>query len=149
MKDIIPKIIFSCKYLLIPFYLKLFYTLARLLYYFYVNGKLQNEEMLQTLEDVDIVMIATLVKMIITGNYNSFTDDKHDIDEDRISPGALKVKLSTAIIGISSIHLLQTFIGAPNINMETVVKQIAIHAAFIVGAICLAFIDWLACKQEH
>ncbi len=149
MKKLLPKLIFSAKYLLIPFYLKLFYTLLKMLYYFYINGNLNNEQLIQTLEDVDIVMIANLVKMIITGSYNSSVDDTHGIDEDHVSPGVLKVKLSTSIIGVSSIHLLQTFIGSNNISMETVYKQIAIHIAFIIGAIALAYIDWIHCKEQH
>ena len=56
-----------------------------------------------TLEDVDIVMIANLVKMIITGSYNSFVSKKHDDENEKVSSGMLKVKMSTSIMGVSAI----------------------------------------------
>lgn len=148
IKKIIELIIFSCKWLLIPFYLKLFWTLAKLMYHFFVGGQLSNHDLMSTLEDVDIVMIANLVKMIITGSYNSFVDKSHGVEGEQVSSGMLKVKMSTSIMGVSSIHLLQTFIDAENITQEVINKQIFIHSIFIVGAIALAVIDFLHCKSE-
>jgi uncharacterized protein (TIGR00645 family) len=103
---------------------------------------------METLEAVDIVMIANLVKMIITGSYNSFVDKSHGIDGEQVSSGLLKVKMSTSIIGVSSIHLLQTFINSENILNETIYKQLIVHGAFIVGALVLSYIDYLHCKSE-
>ena len=115
---VIEKIIFSSKWLLIPFYLKLFWTLIKLLIHFFNEGHLSNEDLLSTLEDVDIVMIANLVKMIITGSYNSFVSKSHCDDSEKISSGGLKVKMTTSIVGVSSIHLLQTFINFLKENHE-------------------------------
>ena len=110
-KKMIETVIFSSKWLLIPFYLKLFLTLGKLMYHFFSEGTLSNEDLMSTLEDVDIVMIANLVKMIITGSYNSFVDKTHSEDAEKVSSGVLKVKMATSIMGVSSIHLLQTFIN--------------------------------------
>lgn len=148
IKKVIEEIIFFSKWLLIPFYLKLFYTLALLLYSFVVDGHLSNEILLQTLEDVDIVMIANLVKMIITGSYNSFVSKEHSEPTEKVSSGLLKVKMSTSIMGVSSIHLLKSFIEAPTLDWDTIWKQIAIHGIFIVGAIVLSIIDYLHTKSE-
>lgn len=148
LKKLVEGIIFNSKWLLIPFYLKLFWTLIRLMYNFFTHGTLSNEELMTTLEDVDIVMIANLVKMIITGSYNSFVDKSHGVEGEQVSSGALKVKMATSIMGVSSIHLLQTFIDASNVNMETIWKQIIIHGIFIIGAIVLATVDFLHCKSE-
>lgn len=149
LKKLIEQVIFGSKWLLIPFYFKLFYTLARLMYNFFIFGTLSNEILMQTLEDVDIVMIANLVKMIITGSYNSFVDKGHRIEGEQISSGALKVKMSTSVMGVSSIHLLQTFINAEHVDFEVIIKQLCIHGIFIVGAIILAWIDFLHCKTEN
>ena len=53
----------------------------------------------------------------------------------------LKVKLAMAIVGISSIHLLQTFINAANTSSETMLWQTVIHLTFVVSAVALALID--------
>lgn len=148
MKKIIEKLIFSSKWLLIPFYFKLFWTLIKLLYHFFIQGKLANEDLMSTLEDVDIVMIANLVKMIITGSYNSFVDKSHGVEGEQVSSGALKVKMATSVMGVSSIHLLQTFINAENISQETINKQLMVHGIFIIGAGVLAIIDYLHVRSE-
>jgi uncharacterized protein (TIGR00645 family) len=148
-KKSIETVIFGSKWLLIPFYIKLFWTLIKLLYHFYLDGVLHNEDLMTTLEDVDIVMIANLVKMIITGSYNSFVDKYHGFEGEQVSSGALKVKMSTSIMGVSSIHLLQTFINAENTDANTIYKQLMIHGIFIVGAVVLAVIDYLHYKSEH
>ncbi len=152
MKKLIEKFIFASKWLLIPFYVKLFCTLLVLMYHFIIEGTLNNHDLIRTLEDVDIVMIANLVKMIITGSYNSFVDKHAEGTGEQVSSGALKVKMSTSVVGVSSIHLLQTFINAENVAIEVVNKQIILHCVFIVGAVFLAIIDYLHCKAatyEH
>ena len=146
--NIIEKIIFFSKWLLIPFYLKLFWTLSVLLYWFTLCGHITNEQLMSTLEAVDIVMIANLVKMIITGSYTSFINKNHEEPSEKVSSGALKVKIVTSIIGVTSIHLLQTFIEAEKIDWLIIQKQIAIHAMFLVGALILAVIDYLHLKTE-
>jgi uncharacterized protein (TIGR00645 family) len=147
LKRYLEAIIFGSKWLLIPFYLKLFWTLAKLMYSFFVFGSLSNEDLMSVLEDVDIVMIANLVKMIITGSYNSFVDKSHNYSGEHISSGGLKVKMATSVIGVSSIHLLKTFIDAANIPIEVIHKQILMHGFFIIGATMLALIDYLHMKS--
>ena len=53
----------------------------------------------------------------------------------------LKIKLSTAIIGISSIHLLKTFINAANLPEHTIQWQVIIHLVFLVSAFAMAMVD--------
>lgn len=158
MKKIIEKIIFSSRWLLIPFYLGLFITM--LVYtYVYINeivdliekarGITKDVVLLTTLELVDIVMIANLVKMIITGSYNSFVDKNHEMTGENISSGMLKVKMSTSLIGVSSIHLLQSFINSANVEWQDLQKQLFIHATFLIGALVLAVIDYLHEKSGN
>jgi len=60
-----------------------------------------------------------------------------------VNANLLKVKLATAIIGISSIHLLKTFINAPNLDEKVLIWQTIIHMAFVASAISIAWIDRL------
>lgn len=158
MKKKIENLIFGSKWLLVPFY---FGLIIVMIIYTYVYSKeiihliaVSNEidkemAMLLILEIVDIVMIANLVRMIISGSYNSFVDKGHGNELEHVGSGALKVKMATSLIGISSIHLLQTFIHIGSHSWEELNKQLAIHAAFILGAFVLAIIDHLHTKDEH
>jgi uncharacterized protein (TIGR00645 family) len=55
----------------------------------------------------------------------------------------LKVKLATAIIGISSIHLLKTFINADNYSEKVLIAQTVIHITFLLSAMAIALTDRL------
>ena len=58
-----------------------------------------------------------------------------------MNASVLKVKLATAIIGISSIHLLKTFINAANYDEKVLIAQTAIHITFLLSAIAIAYTD--------
>ena len=58
-----------------------------------------------------------------------------------VNAGVLKIKLSTAIIGISSIHLLKNFINAGNLPEHTLQWQVIIHLVFIFSALAMAWVD--------
>ncbi len=149
IKKFIEFIIFSSKWLLIPFYLYLFYTLVHLMIHFVPDGHIGSETLMATLEAVDVVMIANLVKMIITGSYNSFVDKNHEEASEKVSSGLLKVKMSTSVMGVSSIHLLQSFISAETLDWDTIWKQVLIHGVFIIGSAFLAWIDYLHEKSSQ
>ena len=60
-----------------------------------------------------------------------------------VNASVLKVKLGTAIIGISSIHLLKSFISAENMQSQTLMWQTLIHVTFLASAIAIAYTDRL------
>ena len=111
--------------------------------------------MLMVLGLIDVVMISNLLIMVIVGGYETFVsrlglEGHRDQPEwlSHVNAGILKVKLAMAIIGISSIHLLRTFIeanalGTPGarITEQGVMWQAIIHALFIVSAIGIAHVD--------
>jgi uncharacterized protein (TIGR00645 family) len=110
--------------------------------------------MLGVLGLIDVVMIANLLIMVIIGGYETFVSRLHlDDEEDQpewlshVNAGMLKVKLATALISISSIHLLKTFIEirSPDIafNTEGVKWQVIIHLVFVLSAVVLAWTDKL------
>ena len=156
-KELVATSIFASKWLLLPFYFGLFVSLGvyawvyiKEIIHLVSETKTITKElvMLSTLELVDIVMIANLVKMIITGSYHSFVDKDHGESTENLGSGMLKVKMSTSLVGVSSIHLLQTFIH-PHHKWEDLQKQLWIHGMFLVGSLILAIIDFLHHKSEQ
>jgi len=106
--------------------------------------------MLAVLALVDVVMISNLLIMVIVGGYETFVSRLHleghpDEPEwlSHVNASVLKVKLATAIIGISSIHLLKTFINAGNLKESMMMWQTIIHITFLLSAIAIAYTDKL------
>jgi len=104
--------------------------------------------MLVVLALIDVVMISNLLIMVIVGGYETFVSRMHldghpDQPEwlDHVNASVLKVKLSTAIIGISSIHLLKTFINAANYDTKVLMWQTIIHVTFLLSALAIAYTD--------
>ena len=179
-------LIFASRWLQLPLYLGL--ILAQCVYVFLFGKELwhllhkansmgEQEIMLLVLGLIDVVMISNLLVMVIVGGYETFVSrlrlENHPDQPEwlsHVNASVLKVKLALSIIGISSIHLLKTFIaagtldGLPSCNSEaylqavaavgTVIKcapltstgvmwQTIIHAAFILSAIGIAYTDKL------
>jgi uncharacterized protein (TIGR00645 family) len=106
--------------------------------------------MLVVLGLIDVVMISNLLIMVIVGGYETFVSRMHleghpDQPEwlSHVNASVLKIKLATAIIGISSIHLLKTFINADNYSEKVLLWQTLIHVAFLLSAIAIAATDRL------
>jgi len=106
--------------------------------------------MLVVLALIDVVMISNLLIMVIVGGYETFVsrlnlEGHPDQPEwlDHVNASVLKVKLATAIIGISSIHLLKTFISAGNYSEKVLVAQTVIHITFLLSALAIAYTDKL------
>ena len=147
MKKGIEYIIFNIRWILIPFYLKLFYTLCRLGYAFYTSTVSMELE-LSVLEDIDIVMIANLVKMVTTGSYNSFVSKDHIYKNENNSSGQLKIKTMTSLMGICAIAMLKNYLEIGKVSWEEVYKQGFIFGLFTISAVALALIDILHVKGE-
>ena len=106
--------------------------------------------MLVVLALIDVVMISNLLIMVIVGGYETFVS-RLDLEGHRDQPewlshvnaSVLKVKLGLSIIGISSIHLLKTFINAGNYTDKVLIAQTAIHITFLLSAIAIAYTDKL------
>ena len=121
--------------------------------------------MLAVLGLIDVVMISNLLVMVIVGGYETFVSRLNlqghpDQPEwlSHVNASVLKVKLAMAIIGISSIHLLKTFIAIGTLGAEGstytaegVMWQTIIHMVFILSAIGIAWTDKLmqAPKKAH
>jgi uncharacterized protein (TIGR00645 family) len=104
--------------------------------------------MIVVLSLIDVVMISNLLIMVIVGGYETFVSrlrlEQHPDQPEwlsHVNANVLKVKLGTAIIGISSIHLLKVFISAGSLPEQTMLWQTIIHVVFLVSAVSIALID--------
>jgi len=166
-RKILATLIFGSRWLQVPLYLGL--ILAQCVYVVLFLKELwhlishaasfnEQEIMLIVLALIDVVMISNLLVMVIVGGYETFVsrlDLKGHPDQpewlDQVNASVLKIKLAMAIIGISSIHLLKTFIEAGNIGRQgaklteaAVMWQTIIHVIFILSAIGIAYVDRLS-----
>jgi uncharacterized protein (TIGR00645 family) len=104
--------------------------------------------MLVVLGLIDVVMISNLLIMVIVGGYETFVSrmnlEGHPDQPEwlsHVNASVLKTKLATAIIGISSIHLLKTFINAKAYDAQTMIAQTVIHVVFLLSAMAIAYTD--------
>lgn len=184
----LPALIFSSRWLQLPLYLGLivaqgvyvFLFLKELWHLIHEAGSLSEQGiMLIVLGLIDVVMISNLLVMVIVGGYETFVSrlnlEGHPDQPEwlsHVNASVLKVKLAMAIIGISSIHLLKTFIEAGQLGLPLCTPELAaanalctkatatgvmwqtiIHCVFILSAIGIAWTDKLmantAGKRGH
>ncbi len=167
----LPLMIFGSRWLQVPLYFGLIVAQAVYVFLFlkelwhlvsHANSFGEQQIMLVVLGLIDVVMISNLLVMVIVGGYETFVSrlglEKHPDQPEwlsHVNAGILKVKLAMAIIGISSIHLLRTFIEASNLGSaasrvtETgVMWQTIIHTIFILSAVGIAYVDRLS-REKH
>ena len=169
-ESLLEKTIFASRWLQAPLYVGLIVAQGIYVYQFLVElwhlltlvihgvpaggPDISTTTMLMVLGLIDVVMIANLLIMVIIGGYETFVsrlhlDDHADHPEwlSHVNAGVLKVKLASALISISSIHLLKTFIEVrtPGVAFtnDGVMWQVIIHVVFVLSAIALAYTDKL------
>ena len=156
------QVIFWSRWLQAPLYLGLIIAQGVYVYHFMIelvhlvsiaNKIGEAEIMLIVLGLIDVVMIANLLIMVIIGGYETFVSRlnlKEHPDQpewlSHVNAATMKIKLSMALIGISSIHLLKTFINAENMTEVTIKWQVIIHVVFILSAIAMAYTDRIMTK---
>ncbi len=157
--NIMTSILFGSRWLQLPLYLGLILAQAVYVYFFgvelwhliqHTTTIKEADIMLIVLGLIDVVMISNLLIMVIVGGYETFVSrlnlKGHPDEPDwlsHVNANLLKVKLATAIIGISSIHLLKTFINAANLTNDVMMWQTIIHMTFVASAVSIAYIDKL------
>jgi uncharacterized protein (TIGR00645 family) len=163
----LPQLIFSARWLQLPLYLGLIVAQGVYVVLFLkelwhlVLGAMhftEQEIMLLVLGLIDVVMISNLLIMVIVGGYETFVSrlqlERHPDQPEwlsHVNASVLKIKLAMAIIGISSIHLLRTFInagglGKPDVSFTEsgVMWQALIHGLFVLSAIGIAYVEKLS-----
>jgi len=165
--SLLARLIFGSRWLQLPLYVGLIgaqaiYVLLFLKELWHLGASwddvTEQQIMLAVLGLIDVVMISNLLVMVIVGGYETFVSRlnlRGHPDEpewlSHVNASALKIKLAMAIIGISSISLLRTFIeagslgtGRTNYTEIGVMWQVLIHITFIASAIGIAWVDRLS-----
>ncbi|HEX2829382.1 MAG TPA: TIGR00645 family protein [Burkholderiales bacterium] len=164
----VPALIFASRWLQLPLYLGLIVAQGVYVYQFWQElvhlmaiiweeGRINETEiMLIVLGLIDVVMIANLLIMVIVGGYETFVSrlylEGHPDQPEwlsHVNASVLKVKLATAIIGISSIHLLKTFINADDLSTHVIMWQVIIHLTFLASALAIAATDRLLAYPQR
>lgn len=154
---ILEKLIFASRWVQAPLYAGLIiggvlyaykFTVELIHLCMHINTITESALMLGVLTLVDITMVANLLIMVIIGGYSTFVSKMNiESHEDRpdwlkkVDAGTLKVKLAGSLVGVSGIHLLQTFINIENKDMEHVKWQVIIHIVFLASSIVLAYTE--------
>jgi len=162
--EMLAEVIFFSRWLQAPLYLGLIiaqgvYVIHFMVELFHLLLNITtitgNTIMLSTLGLVDIVMIANLLVMVIIGGYQTFVsnlgkDNHPDRPEwlSHVNAGTMKIKLSIALITISSVHLLKTFVGIEEVSDRAAKWQLSIHITLVASALVMAFIDRLMYKPQ-
>lgn len=165
LHNLLAALIFASRWLQLPIYLGLIlvqaiysYKFVKLLWGLMMNLNTMDEStvMLAVLNLIDVVMIANLLVMVLIGGYETFVsrlnvDNHPDQPEwlNHVNASVLKVKLSMAIISISSIHFLQTFINAGRLPEQQMMWQLLLHLAFLLSAIAMAWTDKIVYGTSH
>jgi uncharacterized protein (TIGR00645 family) len=165
----LPQLVFSSRWLQLPLYLGLIVAqgvyvvlFVKELWHLILHALDYSEQqiMLVVLGLIDVVMISNLLIMVIVGGYETFVSrlqlQGHPDQPEwlsHVNASVLKIKLAMAIIGISSIHLLRTFIEAGGLGtartdftQSGVMWQTIIHVVFILSALGIALVDRIS---EH
>lgn len=165
----LPRWIFMSRWLQAPLYIGLIIAQGVYVWQFWLelihlitmmgaNEMTETALMLIVLGLIDVVMISNLLVMVIVGGWETFVSrlDLHDHPDQpewlsHVNAGVLKVKLATAIIGISSIHLLKTFINAASYDEKTLLWQTMIHITFVLSALAIAYTEKIiaTAHQKH
>jgi len=160
IESLIEKTLLASRWLLVVFYLGLAFALGVYAISFIaktakIASKVfvlnDNDIILAMLGLIDACLVGSLMVMVMLSSYENFVSrlDKAGTNGElgwlgKIDTGSLKVKIASAIVAISSIHLLQVFLNAAKYDNMTIMWSTVIHLAFVVSAIALAFVDRIA-----
>ena len=108
------------------------------------------EVILAMLSLIDACLVASLMVMVMLTGYENYVSRLNHEDAPelawlgKVDTGSLKVKIASAIIAISSIHLLQVFLNAQQYDNQKIMWSTLIHLAFVLSAFSLAVVDRIA-----
>jgi len=153
----LEKTLYAARWLLAPLYLGLSLALVLLSIkffqevfhlFFVIFSTTESEMVLVILSLVDMSLVGGLIIMVMLSGYENFVSQINiDNDEEKLSwlgkldAGSLKQKVAASIVAISSIHLLQKFMNADQIDNEKLMWYVLIHITFVLSAIGMAWVD--------
>lgn len=158
----VERVILASRWILVVFYLGLAAALAVYAVSFGVKflkiaktalTASEAEMILSMLSLIDAALVASLVVMVMLASYENFVSRFDDAKTDltwlgKLDAGSLKIKVASAIVAISSIHLLQVFLNANQYDNEKILWLTVIHLAFVVSALVLGILEWIQAQTK-
>ena len=157
LENLIERVLYHSRWLLVPMYLGLAVLLMLLTVGFVgdliamvprIAGLSEKELILATLSLIDLVLVASLVVMVIISGYENFVSRLELAESDeklswvgKLDSGTLKLKVASSIVAISSVHLLKAFMNVQQIPNDKLIWLVAIHMTFVVSALLMAVIE--------
>lgn len=165
MERLLERLVLSSRWLLVPLYL----VLALLLLAFSVKAVVELLHIFQTLFDIneadlvlaalsliDLVLIGNLIVMVALSGYETFISRIDKVPEmekpgwlGKYDPGTIKLKVAASLVAISAIHLLKNYLGHDALDVTRMLTLTAVHLAFVVSALILAFVDKIAFSEHR
>lgn len=167
MEQLIERVLFWSRWLLVPLYLGLTILLLFFAAKFFQEAwhllpmlweLSETNLILAALSLVDLVLVGNLLVMVILAGYENFISRLEVAQEGgqlawlgKVDAGTLKIKVAVSIVAISSIHLLKAFMNTNNTSEASLMWMVIIHLTFVVSALLLAVVDKIAFSshREH
>ena len=157
MEKLAESMLYASRWLLAPIYMGLSLALIllalkffqELVHYFpLVFSATEADLILVVLSLIDMALVGGLLVMVMFSGYENFVS-RIDIEAGaeklawlgKLDSGSLKQKVAASIVAISSIHLLKVFMNVEKTADEKIILYIAIHLAFVISAIGMAWVD--------
>jgi uncharacterized protein (TIGR00645 family) len=160
MERLLERLVLGSRWLLVPLYL----VLGLLLLAFAIRSVIELLHIFQTLLDmsetdlvlaalslIDLVLIGNLIVMVALSGYETFVSRIDTVPEmekpgwlGKYDPGTIKLKVAASLVAISAIHLLKNYLAHDALDVTRMLTLTAVHLAFVVSALILAFVDRIA-----
>lgn len=160
VESTIERLLLGSRWLLVPLYVLLMLILLvfvvkagqEFLHLIEVVFEIDEAQLvLAVLSLVDMALVGNLIVMVALSGYETFVSRFDTIGEmekpgwlGKLDPGTVKLKVAASIVAISAIHLLKQYMNAETYDAERILVLTAVHLAFVVSALILAFVDRMA-----
>jgi len=165
MERLLERLVLGSRWLLVPLYL----VLGLLLLAFAIRSVIELLHIFQTLLDmsetdlvlaalslIDLVLIGNLIVMVALSGYETFVSRIDKVPEmekpgwlGKYDPGTIKLKVAASLVAISAIHLLKNYLAHDALDVTRMLTLTAVHLAFVVSALILAFVDKIAFSEHR
>ena len=163
MESLLERTMYATRWLLAPLYLGLSLALIMLGIKFFeqvlhvfpmVLNMSEADLVLVILSMIDMALVGGLIVMVMFSGYENFVSRLDSVDTKdgldwlgKMDSGSLKNKVAVSIVAISSIHLLQVFMDAKNVQNDKIMWYVILHLTFVLSAFCMGFLDQVTRKN--
>ena len=163
MEVLLERCMYASRWLLAPIYLGLSLAIVLLGIKFFeevihvfplILEMSEAELVLVILSMIDMALVGGLLVMVMFSGYENFVSRLDSVDPEdglnwlgKMDSGSLKNKVAVSIVAISSIHLLQVFMNAQNVNNDKIMWYVILHLTFVLSAFCMGYLDQVTRKE--